>query len=334
MLSMQGGKVNRNQQSHPLAHSLVHPLVFFPGSLGDLLCLLPALEAITEAENGASIEIVARTELLAVLRRLPFVQRAVSLEQGVFSRLFSPSASECEEISALFSPISRIFSWFGHANPEVRTNLNHIVPGRAQSFAFFTGQEDRHATAYYLRCVGVEELRSPSLHLGEEEHRWVDWYWKRHSRLLSPRLLAIHPGSGGKKKRWAPEGFIQVSRWWRKHKQGTVLILLGPAEEGEAESWSQVAETECALSLLQIAALLGRADAYLGNDSGISHLAGAVGARGAVLFGPTSPRQWRPLGGALSVLRNEPYRERMSSVAGISVTEIPVEEVQNALARV
>jgi ADP-heptose:LPS heptosyltransferase len=147
-------------------------------------------------------------------------------------------------------------------------------------------------------------------------------------------LLIIHPGSGGKKKRWDPEGFVQVSRWWREQKKGTVLILLGPVEEEETERWSEVAHTEGALSLLQAAALLSRADAYLGNDSGLSHLACAVGARGVVLFGPTSPRQWRPLGGALSVLRNEAYRECRPDIPGISLAEIPVEKVQTALARV
>lgn len=338
MLSMQDGKVNRNGQSHPLAHPLaqssVHPLVFFPGSLGDMLCLLPALKAITETENRTSLEIVARPELLPVLRCLPFVQRAVSIEQRVFSRLFSQSLSGGGELLALFPSISTIFSWFGYNSPEVKINLNHIAPGRVRSFAFFTGQEDCHASAYYLRCVGVEELSSPSLSLGEEDRRWAERYWDQRGYLPSSRLLVIHPGSGGKKKRWDQEGFMQISRWWRKHKKGIVLILLGPAEEEEAERWSEVAETEDDLSLLQVATLLSRADAYLGNDSGLSHLAGAVGARGVALFGPTSPRQWRPLGGALSVLRNESCREHQPSAPGISLTEIPVEEVQTALLRV
>jgi ADP-heptose:LPS heptosyltransferase len=335
---MQDGKVNRNEQFHPLVHHLdrssAHPLVFFPGSLGDVLCLLPALKAITEAENKTSLEVVARTELFPVLRCLPFVQRVVSIEQGIFSQLFSQSPSGGEALSTLFPSVSTIFSWFGHNSPEVKINLNYIIPGRVRSFAFFTGQEDCHASAYYLRCVGIEELRSPSLRLGEEERRWAERYWDQHGYPPSSRLLVVHPGSGGKKKRWDQEGFVQISRWWREQQKGAVLILLGPAEQEEAKRWREVAETKDDLSLLQVAALLSRADAYLGNDSGLSHLAGAVGARGVVLFGPTSSRQWRPLGGALSVLRNESYRERNPGAPGISLTEIAVEAVQTALVRV
>ena len=57
------------------------------------------------------------------------------------------------------------------------------------------------------------------------------------------------------------------------------------------------------LDVVALAALLARADRYLGNDSGVSHLAGAVGARGAALFGPTDPELWRPLSPRITSLR-------------------------------
>jgi ADP-heptose:LPS heptosyltransferase len=227
----------------------------------------------------------------------------------------------------LFSGVPQIISWFGHSQPEVRATLERFTPGRVQSFAFFTGQEDLHASAYYLRCVGSEELCCPSLTLAEEERQWLNSYWQRRSWRPDSRVLVIQPGSGGKKKRWASEGFAQAARWWKSHKNRHVLILLGPAEEEEEDLWRQVGEVEKELSLCQLAALLSRADVYLGNDSGVSHLAGAVGARGTVLFGPTRPQQWRPLGGALSVLHNVQYRTAIPQDSGISLKEIPVEEV-------
>ena len=56
------------------------------------------------------------------------------------------------------------------------------------------------------------------------------------------------------------------------------------------------------LSLPQVVALLRRCSLYVGNDSGISHLAGGVGARGVVLFGPTDPHAWAPRSTTLQVL--------------------------------
>jgi ADP-heptose:LPS heptosyltransferase len=78
--------------------------------------------------------------------------------------------------------------------------------------------------------------------------------------------------------------------------------------EGRGRRWAQPPRRQprvvhaSDLSLAQVAALLRCAALYLGNDSGISHLAGAVGTRGVVLFGPTDPRMWAPRGGRLRVL--------------------------------
>jgi ADP-heptose:LPS heptosyltransferase len=95
----------------------------------------------------------------------------------------------------------------------------------------------------------------------------------------------------------------------------------------EVGEWKTVGQIVSDLSLLQVSALLGRATLYLGNDSGVSHLAGAFGACGIVLFGPTQPRKWKPLGGNLSVLQNTTYREAFPNKEGISLDEISVDAV-------
>ena len=64
------------------------------------------------------------------------------------------------------------------------------------------------------------------------------------------------------------------------------------------------------LDLPTVAAIARLASAFVGNDSGVSHLAAAVGAPGVVIFGPTDPARWRPLGpgrdARFDVLRREP----------------------------
>ena len=211
--------------------------------------------------------------------------------------------------------------------------MRQIGARHVRSFPFFSGQEDTHAVAYYLRCVGGTELLCPSLVIEDMEKQWLDTYWRQRGWDARARLLVLHPGSGGKKKRWASAGFSHVAHWWASRKNAKVLILLGPAEEQEAGDWRLIGQVESALSVWQVAALLSRADLYVGNDSGVSHLAGAVGARGVVLFGPTQPQQWRPLGGALSVLQNLRYRAEHPDEVGMTLTEIAAEEVMAALLR-
>ena len=188
--------------------------------------------------------------------------------------------------------------------PRGTSNARRFVPNGVRSFAFFKGQEKSHACQYYLSCLGSSEICCPSLFIRDEDKKWCDAYWQNKGWKASSRILVIHPGSGGKRKRWALEGFTHVARWWRSRTNRHVVILLGPAEEDEGDIWKERELSKIRCRSRSVAALLSRTDVYVGNDSGVSHLAGAVGARGVVVFGPTCPEQWRPLGGALTVVAN------------------------------
>lgn len=308
-------------------------LILFPGSLGDVLCFLPTLQFIRTVNPGRQIEIAIRGDGFALVSRLPEVVRTLSLESRIFAKLFSSQCALTSEDHLLFTSVHEILSWFGHTRLELTAALRQMGANHVRSFPFFSGQEDGHVAAYYLRCVGGTELLCPSLVIRSEEKQWLDSYWQQHGWNAHSRILVLHPGSGGRKKRWASAGFSQVAHWWASRRNAKVLILLGPAEEQEAEGWRLVGQVESALSVWQAAALLSRADMYVGNDSGVSHLAGAVGARGVVLFGPTQPQQWRPLGGALVVLQNLRYRIEHPDEPGMTLLEIPAEEVLAALQR-
>jgi ADP-heptose:LPS heptosyltransferase len=80
-----------------------------------------------------------------------------------------------------------------------------------------------------------------------------------------------------------------------------VVALGGPAEEARAMDLPHDVAVRGA-PLDRIAAVLARAPRYLGNDSGISHLAALVGGRGVAVFGPTDPVAWRPRGDGIGVL--------------------------------
>lgn len=83
------------------------------------------------------------------------------------------------------------------------------------------------------------------------------------------------------------------------------LVVLGPAEAELAELFRRNFPTVGGLELGTVAALARLARGFIGNDSGVSHLAAASGARGLVLFGPSDPARWRPLG-AVEIIRRQP----------------------------
>jgi len=125
---------------------------------------------------------------------------------------------------------------------------------------------------------------------------------------LSRRLIVIHPGSGGQKKCWHLDNFLGLAQELAD-REVEVLFLLGPAEVERFRPSEKVqihAAAKCVthLALPQVIGLLSCADAFLGNDSGVTHLAAGMGVRTVALFGPTDPTIYRPLGRTVAVFRD------------------------------
>lgn len=121
------------------------------------------------------------------------------------------------------------------------------------------------------------------------------------------KKLVIHPGSGAERKNWPIASFVDVAKGM-KSNGWTVEFILGEAErerstEKDTHGITAVAPVRQCASLDELAdAILGAA-AYLGNDSGPTHLAAMLGRKTVAMFGPTSDTEaWSPVGPKVSVL--------------------------------
>ena len=131
--------------------------------------------------------------------------------------------------------------------------------------------------------------------------------------------VVIHPGSGSPDKCWPADRFADLAR--RLTAAGrTVRFVVGEVEQAR---WSPADLDQLAAAapvarpgtLLDLLGELQTADAFVGNDSGPAHLAGVLGVPTTVLFGPTDPARWRPLGPAVTVLRS-------ASLPALAVDEV------------
>lgn len=135
------------------------------------------------------------------------------------------------------------------------------------------------------------------------------------------RWLALHPGSGSELKNWPEEN-------WRGLVAGLVettdlkLLLVGGEAEGErlkrlaAPIPLERVQLAQSLPLSTLAAQLNYCLGFVGHDSGISHLAAAVGLPGIVLWGPTVAEVWKPLGKRISVVSSS------RGIAGIAMEDV------------
>jgi heptosyltransferase-3 len=262
-------------------------LVLFPGAVGDFLCALPALRS--ARQNGAPTTLVLRAELFPLLAPAEF--DALSIDRREVADLFA-DGEVADTTRSLFGGHAMSHSWTGHGNEAFARRLRAATGGAVSMHRFRGMAPGEHASRYYARCLGVEpspmRLEPPAA-----AERWARELWQTGD--LPAAVLAVHAGSGSTRKSW--QGMAAVAKEWRR-RGGAVIAIAGPAE-------SRVPEADLLVRgepLDRIAALLRRARFYLGNDSGISHLAGLVGTPGMALFGPSDPAIWHPLGGSVRVV--------------------------------
>jgi ADP-heptose:LPS heptosyltransferase len=132
-------------------------------------------------------------------------------------------------------------------------------------------------------------------------------------RALPPGFLALHPGSGAPAKNWPTERFHSLAAALSPDRPW--LLVRGPAEAVVPAPRGAVVAHE--LPLRALGAVLARAGLFVGNDSGVSHLAAAEGAPTLALFGPTAPEVWSPLGPRVVTLRAP-----KGAMSAISVDEV------------
>lgn len=281
-------------------------LVVFPGALGDFVCLVPSLRVL-RARHG-EVTVICKGDI-GPLARLVGARRVEAIEGRIGTWPFH--AELPDEAVAFYGAHEAIHLWTGAGSPEVAARFARF--GERARIHRFRPAEAIHLAVHYLRCVGAGE--PPDVDEPDPALRDALAVGARDARAL-----LIHPGSGGRSKRWSRAGFAALAGRWREQAGGRVVVLLGPAEEGERAFWVDVGDDVASgLEVVAAARLLARAGAYAGNDSGVSHLAGLVGAPGVALFGPTDPALWRPRSRSLVALSLSPWSNADAAASAANV---------------
>jgi ADP-heptose:LPS heptosyltransferase len=303
-------------------------LVLRAGAIGDTLVALPALLALRRRFPGAEITVAGNATALPLAASSGLIDRWLGFDDARVTRLFMAGEPPADDP---FRGIDIAVAWGRDADGTLRSGLARrgartvvVAPSRPDATA------PVHVARHLLRTLaplGIEPddparwlpaLRIPPETQAEAEAELAA------AGLDQRTFVAVHPGSGSPLKNWPAEQFARVrDGLLRSHGLATV-VLAGPADAAALailhDSPSGGGAELVDRPLLLLAAVLRRAAAFLGNDSGLAHLAGMLGLPTLTLFGPSDPTLWTPLGPRVQVLRSA------------SLASLPAEMVLDALA--
>jgi hypothetical protein len=273
-------------------------LAIHPGALGDVLLAVPALRALRAGVPGP-LALAAQPRIAALLAALGVVDDGVRFETLKLDALFTDDGRPDPRVAAA----ARVVCWFGARDPGFVRRLRAVAPG-AVIAPSATGEGP--VWEHLLRSVGAPDgewrapvaVPEPLRGAGREALVAAGW-----DGAAPP--LAVHPGAGGVDKRWPVEALAAaVDALVARHALAAV-VHEGPADAEAARALrARLRVPSLALhgpALPVLAGALDHAALFVGSDSGVSHLAAAVGAPAVGLFRAANLawRSWSPSARAL-----------------------------------
>lgn len=248
-------------------------LVIHLGGIGDFLLACPAL---VQLRRDGPIELVGVRERIELAVGGGIADAAHDQDQVELGSIFSTPSPR---LRAFLGGFDRCIALMRPDDAMVETirgcGVRRVVafPGLPPS------GWTRHASIYYLECLGLDDpgpVRLAFDNVGD----------------ASPDAdVVIHPGSGGRNKNWPIADYARLSEELKRRGR-CVTWCIGPAEEQMTGPQPILPP----MRLERLARALARTRLYIGNDSGITHLAAATGAPTVAIFGPTDPAIWAPRG--------------------------------------
>lgn len=302
-------------------------LIIRSGALGDFVLTLPAIRALREAAPRAHVEIVGQTSVVSVAHGRYYADAVRSIDRADFAPLFAPEGAPSPEVAAYLTGFDLILSYLPDRDGLFRRNLERIGVRRLVSGDPIPAPgETRHIVDRLLGPVEAAGIpvrdRVPRLFPSEADMREAEAFL----REVSAPFFAVHPGSGGARKCWPPGRFARVAEAMARATGARVVVPCGPADEQVVAR--MISEMRVApvlarhLPLPVLAGVLARCRAYLGNDSGVTHLGAASGAPVVALFGPTDPRVWGPRGERVRIVQGDAELPEEQRLEAIRVEEV------------
>lgn len=290
-------------------------LVRAPNWVGDAVMSLPFFASLRQnAGPDTIVTCLCRSALAPFFRDVPEINQVIELDESTRGhgwRYVSTNASMLRHhrFNVAFCLPTSFGSAFMLWRAQIPIRLGHAAEGRklllTRSLPYGRNGHRPHRTEGYLSLLGLQWPtpildRDLLFRPGATAMSRVDSVLAEGAGTLKPPLLAIGPGAAQENKMWEARRFVEVARRWVDQLHGQVVLV---GSEDDTQRCEEVAKTAARNAIRNLAGagdlpmaaeIIRRAGVFLGNDSGLAHLAAAVGTPCVVISGPGDPTEVAP----------------------------------------
>jgi ADP-heptose:LPS heptosyltransferase len=276
------------------------------GALGDLLLSIPAILHLRG--QGVFVHLASRADVVAMLKETGIIDEGSAVGGPLYLSLYGGSPNR--ELIDFLSRFESSLVFTAKAESAAATGIASMIPDTRVILTIPPVGSAVHVSDFRLGQMGVKQAVTPAIPVSSKRMEDAREFLRKSGYDFHRPLIAVHTGSGGKRKCWPLGNYFTLFSQLLTVGKPYLLLLSGPAEgESIVECLKEFIRNHPTDAmhlenpdLPSLAALLAVSNLYIGNDSGVSHLAGSLGVRSIVLFGPTDPVMWRPLGGKVTAL--------------------------------
>jgi len=298
-------------------------LVIRSGAIGDFIVTLSVIHLLRQTYEKCWLAVVAKNRVRGLVKGV--VDEFVDIDGRILVPFFRENVDRsCEEYRYM-NKFDLVVSYLG-ATGQVSKNLLSLTKPRViNADALPPEAYDHHITEFLLEpvseIVDVSCAPLPSVFVGQEEKARAETFLSASGMKPSAPVIAVHPGSGSRPKISPARSFCQAVNWIQERfPTVSVLAIEGEADEESVTAFEQGLSTRCVRvrkeDLREVAAVLSQSSLFIGNDSGIAHLAAAVGVPSIVVFRAGNPVVWAPRGKKVWVANEDSFLQTVEQAAG------------------
>lgn len=271
-------------------------LVIRGGAIGDFILTMPTIRLLRETIPNCHLEVLGYPGIVDLAVAAGLADAVRSLEHRTMAALFSKNAPIDDALADYLRSFNLIVSYLYDPDGLFRASLERIgVKDKDLIQASHRVEEGKGHAAEQL----ARPLEKLAMFLHDPAPRLSI---PGAAEAANEFTIAVHPGSGSLKKNWPLPEWIRLGREISTEFPTARLVLItGEAERDRGmtdeitRAWSALPVRHLdGLPLPELARELAACRAFIGHDSGISHLAAACGVPCLLFFGPTDPATWAP----------------------------------------